>query len=93
VLRADGGMAANDVLLQAQADALGVPIERPAVLEAAALGAAYLAGLATGVWSDASELERAWRRGRVFEPRIDAGAREARFAAWRAHVVAAREPS
>jgi glycerol kinase len=49
VLRADGGMARNDVLLQAQADFLGIPVERPAVLEAAALGAAYLAGLATGV--------------------------------------------
>ena len=51
-LRADGGAARNDVLLQAQADALGLPVERPEVLDAAALGAAYLAGLATGVWRD-----------------------------------------
>jgi glycerol kinase len=91
VLRADGGMARNDVLLQAQADALGLPVERPAVLEAAALGAAYLAGLATGVWGGLDDLARAWRRERAFEPRIDAGEREARFAAWRRHVAAARE--
>jgi len=90
VLRADGGMARNDVLLQAQADALGIPVERPAVLEAAALGAAYLAGLATGVWSDVDDLSRAWQRERVFEPRLAADERDARFAAWQAHVPAAR---
>jgi glycerol kinase len=90
VLRADGGMAGNDVLLQAQADALGIPIERPAVREAAALGAAYLAGLATGVWTDARDLARAWQRDGVFEPRLDAAERDGRFAAWQAHVAAAR---
>jgi glycerol kinase len=90
VLRADGGMAGNDVLLQAQADALGIPIERPAVREAAALGAAYLAGLATGVWTDARDLDRAWQRDGVFEPRLDTPEREARFAAWQSHVAAAR---
>jgi len=90
-LRADGGMARNDVLLQAQADALGIPVERPVVLDAAALGAAYLAGLATGVWRDTGELGRAWRRDRVFEPRMDAAERDARFAAWRLHLAAARE--
>jgi glycerol kinase len=92
VLRADGGMARNDVLLQAQADALGIPVERPAVLEAAALGAAYLAGLATGEWPDVDALARAWQRERVFEPRIGADERDARFAAWQAHVAAARVP-
>jgi glycerol kinase len=90
VLRVDGGMAQNDVLLQAQADALGLPVERPAVHEAAALGAAYLAGLATGVWSSTDELGHTWRRERLFEPRIGADERETRFAAWRAHVAAAR---
>ncbi len=90
VLRADGGMAANDVLLQTQADALGIPIERPAVREAAALGAAYLAGLATGVWTDTGDLGRAWQRDAVFEPRLGADERDARFAAWRSHVPAAR---
>jgi len=89
-LRVDGGAAANDVLLQAQADALGMPVERPAMLDAAALGTAYLAGLATGVWSSPSELAHVWRRERLFEPRLDADARETRFAAWRRHVPAAR---
>jgi len=90
VLRADGGMARNDVLLQAQADFLGIPVERPAVLEAAALGAAYLAGLATGVWGGVDDLARAWQRDHVFEPRLPEAQRDERFAAWQAHVPAAR---
>jgi glycerol kinase len=93
VLRADGGMARNDVLLQAQADALGLPVERPLVLDASALGAAYLAGLATGVWRGPDELARAWQSARVFEPRTGADEREARFAAWKVHVAAARDVS
>jgi len=91
-LRADGGAAKNDVLLQLQADALGLPVERPAVLEAGALGAAYLAGLATGVWADTDQLRACWRRERCFEPRVGAGEREERFAAWRRRVSAAQEP-
>jgi glycerol kinase len=90
VLRADGGAARNDVLLQLQADALGIPVERPAVVQASALGAGYLAGLATGVWGSTDELGRAWKRDRLFEPRLDAGAREQRFADWQKHVSAAR---
>ncbi len=89
-LRADGGAARNDVLLQAQADALGLPVERPAVLDAAALGAAYLAGLATGVWAGPDDLVHAWRRERLFEPRLGSDEREARLARWREHVTAAR---
>ena len=89
-LRADGGAARNDVLLQAQADALGLPVERPAVLDAAALGAAYLAGLATGVWAGPDDLAHAWRRERLFEPRLGDDEREARLAHWREHVTAAR---
>jgi glycerol kinase len=89
-LRADGGAARNDVLLQAQADALGIPVERPHVLEAAALGAAYLAGLATGVWKHTDELAGTWRRDRLFEPRLGDDEREARFAAWQSHLDAAR---
>ncbi len=87
-LRADGGAARNDVLLQLQADALGIPVERPAVVQAGALGAGYLAGLAAGVWSSTDELARTWRRDRVFEPAIDAAEREARFARWQRHVDA-----
>jgi glycerol kinase len=90
-LRADGGAARNDVLLQLQADALGIPVERPTVTEAAALGAGYLAGLATGVWRSTDELRAAWHRDRVFEPAVSPAAREERFAAWQRHVAAARE--
>jgi glycerol kinase len=90
-LRADGGAAQNDVLLQLQADALGFPLERPSVVQAAALGAGYLAGLATGVWAAADELHHAWRSERVFEPRVPAGEREERFHAWQHHLGAARQ--
>jgi glycerol kinase len=89
-LRADGGAARSDVLLQAQADALGLPVERAPVLEAAALGAAYLAGLATGVWASTDDLLATWRPARTFEPRLPAAERDERFARWRAHVPAAR---
>jgi glycerol kinase len=90
-LRADGGAARNDVLLQLQADALGIPVERPAVVQAGALGAAYLAGLATGVWRSAEQLRQAWHRDRMFEPLTSGDEREARFAAWRRHVRAAQD--
>jgi glycerol kinase len=89
-LRADGGAARNDVLLQLQADALGIPVERPAVVQAGALGAGYLAGLATGVWANPAELASAWRRDRLFEPRLGDTEREERFAAWQSHVAATR---
>jgi glycerol kinase len=89
-LRADGGAAANDVLLQLQADALGLPVERPTVLQAGALGAAYLAGLAVGVWRSTDEVAGAWRCERTFEPRVGPDERETRFAAWRRRVQAAQ---
>lgn len=91
-LRADGGASRNDVLLQLEADALGLPVERPAVVQAAALGAGYLAGLATGVWGSAGDLQQAWRCERLFEPRLSAGEREERFATWQRHVAAAENP-
>ena len=67
-LRVDGGAAANDLLMQIQADQLQVPVERPVVAETTAVGAAFLAGLATGVWSSTSELAATWRLDRRFEP-------------------------
>jgi glycerol kinase len=91
VLRVDGGVARSDVLLQTQADALGVPVERPETIQAGALGAAYLAGLATGVWASTDELTNVWRCARRFEPQIGSDERESRFARWRRHVSAARE--
>jgi glycerol kinase len=68
VLRADGGAAANDLLMQVQADQLQVPVERPQVAETTALGAAFLAGLATGVWSSPDELAATWRLDKRFDP-------------------------
>ncbi len=87
-LRVDGGAAANDFLMQFQADLLGVPVERPAMLETTALGAAGLAGIATGVWSSMDEL-RGDDDFRRFEPRIDAAERSARMRAWERAVHAA----
>jgi len=85
VLSVDGGAAANDLLCQLQSDQLGVPVERPEVLETTALGAAFLAGLGTGVWSHTGELADTWRLDRRFEPtegvRDDGGHRR-----WRAAV-------
>jgi glycerol kinase len=69
-LRVDGGAAQNDMLMQFQADLLGVPIVRPAVTETTALGAAYLAGLAVGFWDSLDEIARQWRVDRRFEPRM-----------------------
>ena len=69
-LRVDGGATANDLLMQIQADLLGVPVVRPRVTETTALGAAYHAGLAVGFWKDEAEIAALWARERVFEPRI-----------------------
>jgi glycerol kinase len=80
-LRVDGGAAVNDLLMQFQADILGVPVVRPSVTETTALGAAYLAGLATGFWPGPDEL-RAKRDDVRFEPKMDASERAARRARW-----------
>jgi glycerol kinase len=69
-LRVDGGAAANDLLMQFQADILGVPVVRPKVLETTALGAAYLAGLHTGVWSSVEEIAAQWQMERRFTPQM-----------------------
>ncbi|MBA2416220.1 MAG: glycerol kinase GlpK [Geodermatophilaceae bacterium] len=81
-LSADGGASANDLLCQLQADQLGVPVRRPRATETTALGAAFLAGLATGVWSSTDELAATWQEDRRFAP--TPGAREdGRHARWR----------
>ena len=82
-LRVDGGGAANDVLMQFQADILGVTIERPVITETTALGAAYLAGLATGYWRNQEELSSRWRVGARFEPKMDAEKREHLYSGWK----------
>ena len=71
-LRVDGGASANDLLMQFQADLLGVPVIRPQITETTALGAAYLAGLASGFWSDETALTDNWREARRFEPMLPA---------------------
>jgi glycerol kinase len=90
-LRVDGGAAANDFLLQHLADVIGLPVERPHSVQASALGAAYLAGLATGVWSTVDQLKQAWRCGGLFEPRWSADQRDTHFHNWQRAVVAARD--
>ena len=81
-LRVDGGAAANDLLLQIQADVLGREVVRPAVLETTALGAAYLAGLATGYWKDKSDVSSNWREDRRFVPQMPADRRDEMYAGW-----------
>lgn len=81
-LRVDGGASVNDALMQFQADLLGIPVVRPRVTETTALGAAYLAGLATGVWRDTAELAAQWQADARFEPRMDRAEAAARRAAW-----------
>ena len=90
VLRVDGGAAANDGLLQLQADLLGVPVERPEVRETTALGAAYLAGLATGFWHDLSELASNWRLDHRFEPAMTAGDRASQMRTWHGAIARSR---
>jgi glycerol kinase len=89
-LRVDGGMTRNDLLMQIQADILGAPVVRPAVTETTALGAAYLAGLATGYWDSPEEIAAQWQVERVFTPQISEDARQARIAGWRRAVERAR---
>ncbi len=89
-LRVDGGASRNDLLMQLQADLAGVPVVRPQVTETTALGAAYLAGLATGVWSGGDEIAAQWAVDRRFEPRLAESERRARIARWREAVARSR---
>ena len=89
-LRVDGGAAANNLLLQLQADLLGRPVVRPQVTETTALGAAYLAGLAVGVWRDDNELASLWQAERRFEPRMPAAEVAAIKARWQEAVSRCR---
>ncbi len=89
-LRVDGGAAANDLLLQIQADVLGRDVVRPAVLETTALGAAYLAGLAVGFWKDTEDVSRNWRVDRRFRPEMAEERREQLYAGWKRAVERAK---
>jgi glycerol kinase len=81
-LRVDGGAAANDMLCQIQADQVGVPVERPSTVETTALGAAFLAGLGTGVWASTDDLRHTWTLDQRFEPGADRTRADACYARW-----------
>jgi glycerol kinase len=86
-LRVDGGMTANELLMQIQADVLGVPVIRPRVTETTALGAAFAAGLAVGFWQDQAELRERWSEDRRWEPQMDEGTRAREYAQWKKAVT------
>ncbi|PIE33195.1 glycerol kinase [candidate division KSB3 bacterium] len=90
-LRVDGGAAANDFLMQFQADILGVPVERPQIIETTALGAAYLAGLAIGFWPDRKTIAEHWHMGRKFTPDIQPDTREVLYSGWQKAVKRAMD--
>lgn len=82
-LRVDGGASGNDLLMQIQADVLGVPVVRPKNIETTVLGAAYLSGMAVGVWDDREDVRATWEMDRRFEPSWSADERASRYAAWK----------
>ena len=95
-LRVDGGACANDLLMQFQADVLQVPVLRPKVIETTALGAAYLAGLAAGIWKSTDDVKDAWQVESRFEPRLSADEAAHRCRRWKAALQRAQgweEPS
>jgi glycerol kinase len=83
MLKADGGAARNNLLLQFQADVLRMPVERPVVFETTALGAAYLAGLAVGFWESEDEVGRKWRLDRRFDPQMPEAQRQELYSGWK----------
>jgi glycerol kinase len=86
-LKVDGGMVANDLLMQFQADLLGVPVIRPQVAETTALGAAYAAGLATGLWKEVDDLRENWLEDKRWEPTMDAAKRDEYYTFWKKAVT------
>lgn len=86
-LKVDGGMVANDLLMQFQADILNVPVVRPIITETTALGAAYAAGLAVGFWKDFDELRKNWKQDRNWQPAMQAKQRDLLYAGWKKAVL------
>jgi glycerol kinase len=86
-LKVDGGMVFNNLLMQFQADVLGVPVIRPVVAETTALGAAYAAGLAVGYWSAVEDLRENWAKDAEWQPKMDAAKREAEYGQWKKAVT------
>ena len=89
-LRVDGGASSNNLLMQFQADLLGVPVVRPRTTETTALGAAYLAGLAVGFWKSRAEIASQWKAERKFVPAMKPAARESLCANWSKALARAR---
>jgi glycerol kinase len=89
-VRVDGGAACNDLLMQFQADLLGIPVVRPQVIETTALGAAYLAGLAVGYWDSEEEIQQLWQMDRRFEPSMGESQRQMLREGWQKAVAQAR---
>ncbi|HJW83707.1 MAG TPA: FGGY-family carbohydrate kinase, partial [Anaerolineae bacterium] len=81
-LKVDGGMVYNELLMQFQADVLGVPVIRPTVAETTALGAAYAAGLAVGFWKEVEDLRVNWGKDKEWQPKMDAGHRDKIYKGW-----------
>jgi len=88
-MKVDGGASTNDLLMQFQADLLGVTVERPHMVETTAFGAAFLAGLATGFWQSRDQIRKSWRIGKSFRPRMSAEERKSHLAKWKRAVSAA----
>ena len=86
-LKVDGGMVYNDLLMQFQADVLGVPVVRPKVAETTALGAAYAAGLAVGFWQSADDIRKNWGMDKTWQPSADDTARTKLYAQWKKAVT------
>jgi glycerol kinase len=86
-LRVDGGMVANELLMQFQSDILAVPVVRPRVTETTALGAAYAAGLAVGYWSGLADLERNWAVDKRWQPALPAAERDRLYRSWQKAVT------
>jgi len=86
-LKVDGGASVNNVLMQFQSDILGALVHRPRIFETTALGAAFLAGLAVGVFRDTREITDKWQSGGVYRPQMEEAEMEAKYAAWKKAVV------
>ncbi len=90
-LKVDGGAVANDLLMQFQSDILGVPVQRPEVIETTALGAAYLAGMAVGFWGSKEELSASWNLDKEFTPSMDEDKKEKLYTGWRRAIKRAED--
>lgn len=90
VLQVDGGVSVSPFCMQFQADILGIPVNRPAVTETTALGAAHLAGLAVGIWKDKLDIRKEFAEGKTFMPAMDEKIREDKYARWKRAVERSR---